>query len=419
MTSNIAKYNEKDRINRIYMLILLILSEKVNIRIRSLLTGLLFCIGALSLSAEDKTGVTFNGQFVLWSTAQFEDPFAMQPGFRFVPALTGKFDLKKQSYLDFEASLNLYGNTTFYDGRFIQPKGDAKLYRVWSRYANQQFEIRAGLQKINFGSAKLFRPLMWFDGMDVRDPLQLTDGVYAVLGKYYFENNANIWLWGMLGNEKPKGYELFGSSLWKPEFGGRIELPAGTGEVGLSYHRRTLDLQHNLFDMSLPVTGVFEFDENRLGLNGKWDVEIGVWFEASLTLLQENTYSIPAKTDMINVGADYTLPIGNGLGVTLEYFRYHAGNQFFTGGGSASLLGSMLTYPVSLLDNLSAMVFHLPNGDNSMWLNYLTWSRTYDNISLYLMAYWNPLHYNLPVLQTQGRNLFAGKGVQFMINLYF
>ncbi len=79
----------------------------------------------------------------------------------------------------------------------------------------------------------------------------------------------------------------------------------------------------------------------------------------------------------------------------------------------------MLTYPVSLLDNLSGMVFYLPAGANSMWLNYLTWSRTYDNISLYLMAYWNPVNYNLPVLQTQGRNLFAGKGVQVMASFYF
>lgn len=386
-------------------------------KIKSILIGFLFCTGVLLLSAEDKAGVAFNGQMVLWTTAQFEDPFAMQPGFRFVPALTGKLGFKNQSYVDFEASLNLHGNTTFYDGHFIQPKGDAKLYRVWSRYANDKFEIRAGLQKINFGSAKLFRPLMWFDGMDVRDPLQLTDGVYAVLGKYYFENNANVWLWGMLGNEKPKGYELFGSSLWKPEFGGRIEHPAGPGEIGLSYHHRTLHSENNLYDLLLPSV---ELTENRIGLNGKWDVEIGVWFESSISMLQENAL-MPTKTDMLNVGADYTLPIGNGLGVTLEYFRYHTGDKLFAGGASTQLVGSMLTYPVSLLDNLSGMVFYLPagNGADGLWLNYLTWSRTYDNISLYLMAYWNPVNYNLPVLQTQGRNLFAGKGVQFMISLYF
>ncbi|MDD2284351.1 MAG: hypothetical protein PHQ11_03000 [Paludibacter sp.] len=387
-------------------------------KIRILLAGLLFCTRALFLSAEDKAGVSFNGQMVLWTTAQLENPFVLQPGARLVPTLTGKYDLKKQSYVDFEASLNINGSLTFEKGNLVDTTGQIKPYRVWGRYANDQFEIRAGLQKINFGSAKLFRPLMWFDGMDVRDPLQLTDGVYAVLGRYYFENNANVWLWGMLGNKKPKGYELFGSSIWKPEFGGRIEHPAGPGEVGLSYHHRTLHSENNLYNLPFPSV---ELAENRIGLNGKWDVEIGVWFESSISLLQENTLTIPTKTDMLNVGADYTLPIGNGLGVTLEYFRYHTGNKLFSGGASAQLLGSMLTYPVSLLDNLSGMVFYLPAGDgaDSMWLNYLTWSRSYDNVSLYLMAYWNPVHYNLPVLQTQGRNLFAGKGVQVMVSLYF
>jgi len=53
------------------------------------------------------------------------------------------------------------------------------------------------LQKINFGSATLFRLLMWFDRIDPRDPLKLTDGVYGLLLRYYFHNNTNIWLWGL------------------------------------------------------------------------------------------------------------------------------------------------------------------------------------------------------------------------------
>jgi len=56
---------------------------------------------------------------------------------------------------------------------------------MWIRLSTKQFELRAGLQKINFGSATLLRPLMWFDKIDPRDPLQLTDGVYALLARYY------------------------------------------------------------------------------------------------------------------------------------------------------------------------------------------------------------------------------------------
>ena len=68
------------------------------------------------------------------------------------------------------------------------------------RYSSDQFELRLGLQKINFGSASMLRPLMWFDQMDPRDPLHLTDGVWGLLARYYFLNNANIWLWGLYGN---------------------------------------------------------------------------------------------------------------------------------------------------------------------------------------------------------------------------
>ncbi|MCK7489842.1 MAG: ABC transporter ATP-binding protein [Anaerotruncus sp.] len=40
--------------------------------------------------------------------------------------------------------------------------------------------------------------MMWFDTIDPRDPLQLTDGVYALLLRYYTRGNANFWAWAML-----------------------------------------------------------------------------------------------------------------------------------------------------------------------------------------------------------------------------
>ncbi|MPM74843.1 hypothetical protein SDC9_121832 [bioreactor metagenome] len=373
------------------------------------------CIGLLA-RAEENVKIDINGQVVAWSTAQFEDPFVIQPGARFVPTLTGKFETSKQSFFDFEASLNINGSLTFEKGNLVDKVGQFKPYRIWGRYANDKIEVRAGLQKINFGSAKMFRPLMWFDGMDIRDPLQLTDGVYGILSKYFFDNNSSVWLWGLVGNDKPKGYELYGSALWKPEVGGRFESPIGPGEIGLGFHHRTLVPDNNLYH--LPMSDV-EMKENRIGVNGKWDLEVGLWFESSISFIDENDVNIFGKTDMLNVGMDYTLPIGNGLGVTFEYFRYHTGNKLFTGDLSAQVLGGMLNYPVSLMDNLSGMLFYLPVGNKSMWLNYLSWSRNYDNLSLYAIAFWNPVNYNFPALQAQNRNLFAGKGLQLMVSYNF
>ena len=60
-----------------------------------------------------------------------------------------------------------------------RPTATSSPTAAWLRLSTSRFEARVGLQKINFGSATLFRPLMWFDSLDPRDPLQITDGVYA------------------------------------------------------------------------------------------------------------------------------------------------------------------------------------------------------------------------------------------------
>ena len=165
-----------------------------------------------------------------------------QPGCRFLPVCRNLVG-EENSKLDAEASVHLYG-LLILQGGLINKEGKLKPYRVWLRYSGKNWELRGGLQKINFGTARMFRPLMWFDAMDVRDPLQLTDGVYGILGKYFFENNASVWLWSLLGNKRPKGWELIGSARRRPEIGGRFEFPAFAGEMGVSTHHRKTDVHH-------------------------------------------------------------------------------------------------------------------------------------------------------------------------------
>lgn len=366
---------------------------------------------------QDSTHISFSGQVTAWGVGQFQNPFGIQLGGRFVPTLLGNINLTSKTKIDFEASLNINGSTNFTGLQYDSVMGQFKPYRVWVRYSGQNWEVRAGLQKINFGSAKMFRPLMWFDGMDVRDPLQLTNGVYGALGRYYFQNNANIWLWGLIGNKNPKGYEINGSAQWKPEIGGRFQMPAGPGQIALSTNYRQIQVVNLASDIWNDK--VF-LNESRIGLDGKWDVGIGLWFESSVTLTDtKNVYSptLFKVQDAWNIGADYTFGIGNGLGMTVEYFRYHVGDQFLVKGTTLNLVGSLFTYPVSVLDNLSAMVFYIP-GPNLV-NNYLSWSRTYDNWALYAIGYWNPTNYQLITSQSQGKNLFAGKGIQLMVNYNF
>lgn len=385
---------------------------------KNIVVLILFILVYSSLSAQrsDSTNISFNGQVTTWAVGEVENPYKMQIGGRFVPTLLGNFNLDPTSTIDFEVSLNLNGNIDFNDFKYEETNGKIKPYRVWARYSDENWEIRAGLQKINFGQAKMFRPLMWFDGMDVRDPLQLTDGVYGVLGKYFFENNANIWLWGLIGNKSPKGYEQYGSNQWNPEVGGRIQTPLGLGEIAMSANFRTINYVNPLMSL-LPV--LRNFGESRVGLDGKWDVGVGLWFETSITYTDTKGSIEPflyKMKDMWNVGTDYTLPIGNGVGVSVEYFRYHFGAQFLTNGTAINLIGSTINYPLSILDNVSAMVFYLPQ-TKSMY-NFLSWNRSYDQWSLYLFGFWNPST-PLAITQSQGSNLFAGKGLQIMLNYNF
>jgi hypothetical protein len=375
---------------------------------RILLFLFLAVVFILKAEKSDSTYISFNGQITGWGITQLENSIPWQLAGRFVPTLLGNFSLAPQSKIDFEASLNINGSANFTGLRYDSVVGQFKPYRVWARYSGTNWEVRAGLQKINFGSAKLFRPLMWFDGVDVRDPLQLTDGVYGALGRYYFPNNANIWLWTLIGNKNPKGYEIYGSAQWKPEVGGRYQMPAGPGQIALSTNYRKVQVSNpTSFDL---------LNEGRIGLDGKWDLGIGVWFESSVTVTQKSAYMPYPVQDALNIGADYTFGIGNGLGMTIEYFRYHLGQQFLTGGTTVNLVGTMLTYPVSMLDNLSAMVFYIP-GPNLTY-NYFSWSRIYDNWSLYAIGFWNP-NVPLTISQTQGKNMFSGKGIQLLVNYNF
>ena len=140
--------------------------------------------------------IGFNGQAIGWTTLNPADPFQAQVGLRYIPELN--FSLPAGNYtIDGEFSANLWASG-IYSGDSIELDEQLSPYRMWVKFSGDQFELRAGLQKINFGSAQMFRPLMWFDRIDPRDPLQLTDGVYGLLARYYFLNNANIWALGPL-----------------------------------------------------------------------------------------------------------------------------------------------------------------------------------------------------------------------------
>ena len=330
-------------------------------------------------------------------------------GLRYIPSFSLKHDLGRGWSLDSEVSVNAYGAARGAALSTLNTSGEIKPYRAWVRLASDRFEIRLGLQKINFGSAMLLRPLMWFDRIDPNDPLQLTDGVYGLLLKYTFPGNANVWLWGLAGNGDPKGWETVGTKKTSPEFGGRVQVPVPAGEAALSYHHRTIDMASGV--TALPPGERMNPPEDRFGFDGKWDLGVGLWIEAALT--RQGYSVIPQRWQRSwTVGLDYTFDWGNGLHVLAEHLNAAVAAGAWDSGVSREFTGISLDYPLGLLDRMSTMLFFA--GSTGEWYRLLTFRRTYDRWSFYVIGFLNPDHYQIFPGRT-GASLFAGRGVQITI----
>ncbi len=367
---------------------------------------LLFCL-CLSAKTQAADTLVFKGQASAWLNLNPTLGMPLWAGARYIPALNYTINLHQNRLLDFEASANLGGNAGIHPFDSVNSDLSLKPYRFRARYSSSQFEIRIGLQKINFGSAVMLRPLMWFDQMDARDPLQLTNGVWAALGRYYFLKNANIWLWSLYGNTEAKTWEVAKTTHKTPEFGGRIQIPVLKGDAAFSCHFRQADTRM-LID-SMP--GHANTPEQRIGLDGKWDIGPGIWFEGAWIHKSFNTGKL-TNQEILTAGTDYTFGLGNGLNVVFEHMEYGFGKAAFDFDERLSFSGISLTYPLNISNQLNA-VFYYDHTHNASY-NLVNWKHQLNKLDLYFMAYWNPEDYKMP-LQNTIYNLTAGNGMQMML----
>ena len=342
----------------------------------------------------------FRGQLSGWTIESREhDEWHNNSGLRYIPQFTVKQPLTEASFFDTEVSLN---GSLSYDSEDAEKDAEVKLYRLKLRYATAQTETQVGLQQINFGPARLLRSLRWFDQLDQRDPLQLTEGVYALRFTYNALNNANVWLWGLYGNDKPKGYETLPSVSDKPEFGGRLQYPVLKGEFAATVHARQVDAS---------TLGDADFTENRFALDGRWEVKVGLWFES--VLQRQNTKVLPYKwTKMTTLGLDYTFGIGNGLYVVAEHLMTASSDEPFGWDQDAHVSAVSVNYPIGLFDSVTAIGYYA--WDQEEFSQYLSWQRTYDNWVINVSVFHYPESKEDHVGQQQ--NAFgAGYGGQIII----
>jgi len=366
----------------------------------------IFILLSLGLPGISQDTLRISGQLSSWLNANTGNELPVWGGIRYIPQLNYGIAQKKANRFDTEISMNIYGNAGLRPFDSLSAAGQLKPYRFWARYSTDQMEIRIGLQKINFGSASILRPLMWFDQMDPRDPLQLTDGVWGILGRYYFLNNANIWLWSLYGNNERRGWEAVPVNRKIPEFGGRLQLPVPGGEAAISYHHRVADSR----DISSEITAFEKIPENRIGFDAKWDIKAGLWVEGTYSHKSSNI-GILTNQVILNTGLDYTFPVGNGFYVSFEQLFASFGDKSFTVSENINFSLLSVSYPIGLSDRLSSIIYY--NWDDCNIYSFANWQKQFNNITFYVMAYLNPDSYQLPA-QTSSQNIFAGQGIQFM-----
>jgi hypothetical protein len=355
--------------------------------------------------------VELRGQASVLARVTGDPVLTVRSDLRYIPSLFGTLPVGDEQTLDAELAFDMFASGTV--EREQRPVTEATIdpYRLWLRYATPSFEARAGLQKISFGSAALLRPLMWFDAIDPRDPLQITRGVYAALGKLSVASTASLWFWGIYGQSEVKGWEIIPSRKGSVEYGGRAQFPLLSGETGLSYHHRTAELTLRLPTYTGNEPQTFDFPEDRVGLDSKWDVGPGIWFEATLTHQHTDLLEYSWQ-HALTLGSDYTISTGNGLTLLAEYFLQKYAVTALGSGRPASIAALSLSYPVTILDETSA-IFYLDMQEWDLYA-YLSWRRTYDNWVIHLILFANPVQPLLIAPAREGISL-PGNGAMVMV----
>jgi hypothetical protein len=324
-------------------------------------------------------------------------------GLRYIPEMTLTKPLSKERKIDSLISANANFEAPTDKLQINDENSEAKFYRLWARWSTSQFEARAGLQKINFGPAKILRSLRWFDTIDARDPSGLTDGVKGLLLRYYFLDNSNVWLWGLYGNDEIKGLEVAPSDGERPELGGRYQFPLKAGEMAISLHHRKIDREEWIRSQAftLITSDLIDGREDRIAIDGFWDVGIGLWFEAVAGRIKIDNDSDLWGGNM-TVGADYTLD--SGIHILGEHFVMAAGDGWDETARKRSTSALSADYGISIMDSINSIITYDWVEDETQ--GFIGWQRSYDDWRINLLGFLGP---------ELGSGKFSGDGVELIL----
>ena len=347
----------------------------------------------------------YDGQILGQTNIGFGKESTKFLGTRYLPEFTFNKKIDSLSSFAIETSVNLSLSKTNIPGHSSDTNSNLSPYRIWLRYLKKNWELRLGLQKIDFGSAQLLRPIQWFNQIDPRDPLGLTNGVYGLLIRHYFKNNSNLWLWGLYGNEKQRGLDALTTLNDSPEFGGRFQTFIPKGEAALSYHYRKAGANN------IPFFENYSSPEHRIGFDSKIDIGFGMWTELTYVHRTKNI-GILTNQLLLNFGVDYTFRIGNGLTVSKEYLFSDSTDSMTNESLRRGFSALSFNYPLGLSSSLSGLIYQQWNNNTqTLMLNY---QQQFNNLSGYIILYYNPKAVE-GIQQNDIFQSFSGPGIQLLI----
>ena len=304
----------------------------------------------------------------------------------YIPTLSLFKNLSNNQLLDMEWAYRL--DRTYSGGSLLY--NNESHHRYWVRYSSDKLEARLGLQKIVFGPSQILRSLSWFDTIDLRDPTGQTDGVEAFRLRGFPSNTLSLWSWAINNDQDTLS------------FGWRVELSTNQGEWGFTYHQDPSKSLQMAGQETIPDFG----SHNRLAVDYRYDGFIGFWNESALIS------SDGSDIIMATVGADYTLPIANGLLVMAEYMSIS--NKSDSDELSQSYTALMASMPLGMVHQLM-FISQFDLEENHSY-NYLRWSSTYDHYSLNFILSISPKRtdYNISNELLPKSLAGFGTGLQFM-----
>ena len=304
----------------------------------------------------------------------------------YIPTFSLKKELYNEILLDAEWAYYL---KRYYTGDSLFNYNENN-HRFWVRYSSDKIEARLGLQKIVFGPTQILRPLSWFDTFNLKDPTGQTDGVESFRLRWFPSNSISVWSW------------LINNDLDTLSYGGRAEITSSVGEFGFTYHHDPSKSMQPIGQVGVPIYN----SHNRVAIDYRFDGFIGLWNESALVR------SDKSKIGLITIGADYTIPVANGILVMAESMYVTNKNNTVNSDQTHSVF--LASLPIGMLHQI--MYISQINWNEEKTYQYLRWSSTYDSYSLNMIISINPKRnqYNIPAISLPKSLSGFGTGIQFM-----